>query len=77
MQKSHFTLNPGELTLAHLKILLHESNKILLNPDCHEKIHANDPATGVMRHADAGYKIALDCAQEHQLKLPMQQNRNR
>ena len=30
----------------------------------------NDPATGVMRHADAGYEIALDCAQEHQLNLP-------
>ncbi|MAL18473.1 MAG: urocanate hydratase [Balneola sp.] len=30
----------------------------------------NDPATGVMRHADAGYEIAIDCAKEHQLKLP-------
>ena len=30
----------------------------------------NDPATGVMRHADAGYEIALDCAREHQLTLP-------
>ncbi len=30
----------------------------------------NDPATGVMRHADAGYAIALDCAQEHGLRLP-------
>ena len=30
----------------------------------------NDPATGVMRHADAGYEIALDCAREHQLNLP-------
>jgi urocanate hydratase len=30
----------------------------------------NDPATGVMRHADAGYQIALDCAREHQLDLP-------
>ncbi len=30
----------------------------------------NDPATGVMRHADAGYDIALDCAKEHHLKLP-------
>jgi urocanate hydratase len=24
----------------------------------------NDPATGVMRHADAGYQIAIDCAKE-------------
>jgi len=30
----------------------------------------NDPATGVMRHADAGYEIARDCAREHQLNLP-------
>jgi urocanate hydratase len=30
----------------------------------------NDPATGVMRHADAGYDIAIDCAREHQLDLP-------
>jgi len=31
----------------------------------------NDPATGVMRHADAGYDIAIDCAKEKGLKLPM------
>ncbi|NMH58520.1 urocanate hydratase [Alteromonas ponticola] len=31
----------------------------------------NDPATGVMRHADAGYDIAKSCAQEHKLDLPM------
>ena len=30
----------------------------------------NDPATGVMRHADAGYDIALDVAREKQLDLP-------
>ena len=30
----------------------------------------NDPATGVMRHADAGYAIALDCAREKGLNLP-------
>ncbi|AVO36739.1 urocanate hydratase [Pukyongiella litopenaei] len=30
----------------------------------------NDPATGVMRHADAGYEIARDCAREHGLRLP-------
>jgi urocanate hydratase len=30
----------------------------------------NDPATGVMRHADAGYAIARDCAAEHGLRLP-------
>ena len=31
----------------------------------------NDPATGVMRHADAGYEIAEDCAREKGLDLPM------
>ncbi|UPG71405.1 urocanate hydratase [Roseomonas gilardii subsp. gilardii] len=31
----------------------------------------NDPATGVMRHADAGYDIAVDCAREQGLDLPM------
>jgi len=31
----------------------------------------NDPATGVMRHADAGYAEAIDCAREHGLSLPM------
>ena len=30
----------------------------------------NDPATGVMRHADAGYDEALDCARENGLDLP-------
>ena len=30
----------------------------------------NDPATGVMRHADAGYDEALACAREHRLDLP-------
>ena len=31
----------------------------------------NDPGTGVMRHADAGYEIAKQCAKEQGLKLPM------
>ncbi len=31
----------------------------------------NDPGTGVMRHADAGYDIAVQCASEQGLKLPM------
>jgi urocanate hydratase len=31
----------------------------------------NDPGTGVMRHADAGYDIARDCARENGLDLPM------
>jgi urocanate hydratase len=31
----------------------------------------NDPATGVMRHADAGYEEAIACAREQGLDLPM------
>ena len=31
----------------------------------------NDPASGVIRHADAGYQTALNCAARHGLKLPM------
>jgi urocanate hydratase len=35
-----------------------------------ERVLWNDPATGVMRHADAGYDIAIDCAREKGLNLP-------
>jgi urocanate hydratase len=35
-----------------------------------ERVLWNDPATGVMRHADAGYDVALDCARQHGLDLP-------
>ena len=35
-----------------------------------ERVLWNDPATGVMRHADAGYEIAKKCAREHGLNLP-------
>jgi urocanate hydratase len=30
----------------------------------------NDPGTGVMRHADAGYELAIACAREQGLDLP-------
>lgn len=36
-----------------------------------ERVLTNDPATGVMRHADAGYESAIDCAREFGLNLPM------
>ncbi len=36
-----------------------------------ERVLWNDPGTGVMRHADAGYESALQCAREHSLQLPM------
>jgi urocanate hydratase len=35
-----------------------------------ERVLWNDPASGVMRHADAGYEDAIACAREHRLKLP-------
>ena len=44
------------------------------SPEAAERIGRvlwNDPATGVMRHADAGYDIAIECARENGLWLPM------
>ena len=35
-----------------------------------ENVLWNDPATGVMRHADAGYETAIQCARENNLDLP-------
>jgi urocanate hydratase len=35
------------------------------------RVLTNDPATGVARHADAGYPEALDTARRHGLNLPM------
>jgi urocanate hydratase len=35
-----------------------------------ERVLWNDPASGVMRHADAGYEAAIDCARQHRLNLP-------
>ena len=35
-----------------------------------ERVLWNDPASGVWRHADAGYEEAIACAKEHQLRLP-------
>jgi len=36
-----------------------------------ERVLTNDPASGVMRHADAGYEEAIQCAKENGLNLPM------
>ncbi|HSR71241.1 MAG TPA: urocanate hydratase, partial [Kiloniellales bacterium] len=36
-----------------------------------ERVLTNDPGSGVMRHADAGYEEAIACAREQGLKLPM------
>jgi urocanate hydratase len=35
-----------------------------------ERVLWNDPATGVMRHADAGYETAVQCARDNGLNLP-------
>ncbi|OXT01706.1 urocanate hydratase [Notoacmeibacter marinus] len=35
-----------------------------------ERVLWNDPASGVWRHADAGYETAIACAEEHGLRLP-------
>jgi urocanate hydratase len=36
-----------------------------------ERVLTNDPGTGVMRHVDAGYEEAIECAQERGVKIPM------
>jgi urocanate hydratase len=36
-----------------------------------ERVLWNDPASGVLRHADAGYELAIECAREQGLDLPM------
>ena len=36
-----------------------------------ERVLTNDPGTGVMRHVDAGYEEAIECARERGLDLPM------
>jgi urocanate hydratase len=36
-----------------------------------KRVLTNDPGTGVMRHADAGYDEAIACAREQGLRLPM------
>ena len=35
-----------------------------------ERVLTNDPTTGVLRHADAGYEEALNCAAEHGVRIP-------
>ena len=42
-----------------------------------ERVLTNDPATGVIRHADAGYPEALACAREHGLTLPITEEAER
>ena len=36
-----------------------------------ERVLTTDPGTGVMRHADAGYELAIETAKKHGIKIPM------
>jgi urocanate hydratase len=36
-----------------------------------ERVLTNDPGTGVMRHADAGYERAIQVAHERGVRIPM------
>jgi urocanate hydratase len=36
-----------------------------------ERVLTNDPGTGVMRHADAGYQLAIDTAMKYTIKTPL------
>ncbi len=38
-----------------------------------ERVLTNDPASGVLRYADAGYEDAITCAREHGLRVPMRE----
>ncbi|MFF0815609.1 urocanate hydratase [Rhodococcus sp. NPDC003318] len=40
-----------------------------------ERVLSNDPATAVLRHADAGYERAVEVAQAHDIRIPMQERR--
>jgi urocanate hydratase len=39
-----------------------------------ERVLTNDPGIGVVRHADAGYDIAIKTAKEHDIKIPMKKS---
>ena len=36
-----------------------------------ERVLTTDPGMGVVRHADAGYPLAIDAAKRHGIKMPM------
>jgi urocanate hydratase len=38
-----------------------------------ERVLANDPGMGVIRHVDAGYELAATVAEQHQVRIPMQE----
>ena len=65
-------LNPEKVSLDQLRKLW-SGVEVRLDDAARrlKRVLWNDPATGVMRHADAGYEIAIDCAKEQGLDLPM------
>ena len=63
------TLFPGYLIVVTDRVDELESQ--LRRVPAFARVLSNDPATGVMRHADAGYDIAIECAREQGLNLPM------
>jgi urocanate hydratase len=36
-----------------------------------ERVLTNDPGTGVIRHADAGYQRAIEIADQRGIRIPM------
>ena len=71
------TIGAERLTLDQLRTLTTAHTPVVIVADGTpeaakrlERVLWNDPATGVMRHADAGYDIAKDAAREHGLNLP-------
>ena len=63
------TLFPGYLIVVTDRV--DELEAQLRRVPAFARVLSNDPATGVMRHADAGYDIAIECAREQGLNLPM------
>ena len=57
-----YSIHAGQVTVA--------DGTEMMDPRI-ERVLTNDPGTGVMRHADAGYPTAVDCAREQDLIIPM------
>ena len=57
-----YSLHAGQVTVA-------DGTKMMASRL--ERVLTNDPGMGVVRHADAGYEIAIQCAKEQGLNLPM------
>ena len=73
----HLTLQPGELTLYDLRTVWQHAGVVIVADGSEAadkrlaRVLVNDCASGVMRHADAGYELAIEAAKRFGLKLPM------